>query len=180
MAEPKFRFSDNAADLMNGHCRFNITVDQDKEYKKDDYYLNEFTCVFNREKPDDADFVQPVDVRLHSNRVINGNVEEKTIECHHIHEQPIDSCIFVSPTNKLYSVPSDKYKGEDFKYHGPANGFSRGACGAEFNSDLENGQWTCILKTLNGSDEILKTKVGLMVGGELASSNNEWLKFNKK
>lgn len=161
---PEFQFSNNATDLLNGHCRFSITVDTSRDLKLNDHHVNKFTCVFNREKPDEADFVQPLHVRLHTNPVINGKVGDQTLECHHIHKTPIDSCILVSPSKKPYSVPSEKYKGKDFEYHGPPNGFSQGACGAKFQSELEEGQWTCIIKEAGENSGVLKTSMGLIVG----------------
>lgn len=162
---PLFQFSADHEEMAHGNCRFNVDLDKQIDEKKDKNWI--FNCGFNGPNTDDPDFIQPFRVRYFENKVIDGKVDTagNTLECHFIYRTAIKSCVFVSPTKKIISVPSDSYKAEDFDYHGA--GFSKGACGLKLKKEnLESGQWTCFIDVEGVGDEVnetLHTTEGLLV-----------------
>lgn len=163
--EPLFQFGVDKEEMEKGNCKFKVNLKKQIDDKKKNNWA--FHCGFNGPKEDDLDIIQPFRVRYFENKVIDGKVNsaEKTLECHYIYRTAIKSCVFVSPSESIISVPSDNYKATDFDYHGA--GFSKGACGVKFKGDqLEAGQWTCFIDVegeRGNAKEALQTKEGLEV-----------------
>lgn len=158
--DPKFLFNTEKDQMANGNCQFIVNLPV--RHSGDKW---SFSCGFSGPNPNDPDIIQPFTVRYFKNEVIDPKVDnvKKTLEFHQIDRLPIKSCIFVSKTNKIYSVPSDEFKSKEFDYFGPQNGFSEGACGIQFKDiDLEEGQWKCHINRLPDVAEPLDTEEGLL------------------
>lgn len=138
----KVKFSTNSNELLNGDCQLYV---YDISKRNETNYI----CGFNGPTTSDKDIVREIKIRYHTSMAIDPrfSAENRTMECAHIYGNPLTACIFQAPNGTLYSVPSDEYESEEFEYHGPKNGFSRGNCGIKFHGEVEGGVWTCIIKS---------------------------------
>lgn len=155
---PEHRFSENRDEMLEGTCGFDLELSVSKSMEDKDW---QFSCTFNGPDKNDKHLTQPIKVRYFKNDVVDGKINGTSMECHHIYAKPISSCIFISPTKKTYSIPTDLFRSKEFSYSGPSKGFQNGHCGMTLEVLPEPGQWTCVIDI--GDNKPLTTGVGLNV-----------------
>lgn len=134
-------FYDDHGEMLMGNCIFTV-------------WPGNWTCGFNGPTKDDPDFVQNFEIIKYDSEIIEEQMKRTakgtiTLECHHISQATIKTCLFLSPNGKMYRLPSDNYNSTQFSYNG--RGFTAGDCGIELSKEIEEpGNWSCIVqKTSN-------------------------------
>lgn len=75
------------------------------------------------------------------------------LEAHHIYQEPLKTCIFLSPSRKLYVLPSDNFKSAGHSFFGGK--MSNGDCGIKLSeNNYEEGTWECIVRTKENDREL--------------------------
>lgn len=139
-----FLITDNGVDfntdydnLKKGYCEFNVNP-------------GNWTCGFNGPKPDDDPLTQKFSVWRYNREMIDEAVtlnEDNTtsLEVHHIYQEPLKTCMFLSPSRKLYVLPSDNFKSAGHSFFGGK--MYNGDCGIKLSEqNYEEGVWQCIVR----------------------------------
>lgn len=151
---PSFEIKSN-----NKDCEF--TVDE----------IGHWICGHNAETKDHPDILQ--EIQVYDNAAIHGKVDEikSTLQCQHIYKEPLKTCLFVSPTKKPFSVPSEKFESREFYFYGDdSRHLTTGDCGIRFHDPnlLEDGTWECNIETEKG--ELLSVDIIVNGYGDPGSS----------
>lgn len=142
-------FSDNYDELEAGTCEFEVPP-------------GNWTCGFNGPTIDDEDFSQSFEVVQKKEIIDEGFTNREggptLLECHLTNKMPLKMCIFVSPSERVYRLPSDRFKSDSYSYYLGGN-WTTGDCGIEFENieNLEQGNWKCIIGKMDG--EMLTTTI---------------------
>lgn len=143
-----------------GICRFDFVPIQD----------GRFTCGFNAPDENGPDIVQDINVHYHPVLDIEATPKEVFVSknetfsllCRVVTDDPIQSCMFISPTGVIYNLPKTIFKSSSYSYFG--RGLHNGDCGIEFTApDAEEnlpefGNWTCdVFLKINNAN--LKAKI---------------------
>lgn len=162
--EPALEFNVRNEEKLIGNCDFYPPLLKTNTLASSIEWT--FQCGFNGPNEGDPDFLKTFRVRTFKSEAIDGKyvAEQKSLECHQINKLPIESCMFLSPSGRLFSVPSDSFTSDVFEYYAPMSekgGFAKGACGIKFKTNMEEGQWKCVIS--RGTPFPAETQEGLFV-----------------
>lgn len=136
--------------IKAGRCSFDVSP-------------GNWTCGFNGPTEQDKDFVQEFEVIKYDKEIIDAKVIVKgdksvTVECHYFNKEPINVCMVLSPSGRVYRPPTDQFKSKEFSYFADGS-FKTGNCGVAFEEgfQVESGPWDCSIGKING--EVLIARI---------------------
>lgn len=135
-----FRYKSPAADskLSWGKCEFEIP----------DSGPHHYYCGFNDNSEAGTEIVQTYFVAP-NHRILDARPVEVhdngtiTMGCRMIDESPIETCLFVGPSEQVHTIRRLPFVSDTFSYHG--RGLESGYCGITIHkeSDSNKGEWSC-------------------------------------
>lgn len=134
-------------DLNLGKCSFVVSP-------------GNWTCGFNGPTEEDEDFSQRFQVIHYTTEAIDEKVTEGdvTLECHQINESPIDMCLFVSPSGKIFRPLSSSFSSTSFSFY-KGGTMEKGNCGITLRGKAaEKGEWMCSLRVKDGRTSSTKIR----------------------
>lgn len=98
--------------------------------------VGRWTCGYNAVTAESPD--EQREIHVHETGAIDPQVNsnDRTMQCNHIYRSPLKTCIFISPSNRPFSVPLVE---EEFK---------AGLCKITFASrdEMISGRWKCVIQ----------------------------------
>lgn len=103
--------------------------------------VGRWTCGYNAVTAEVAD--EQREIHVHATGAIDPQANDLTMQCSHIYRSPLKTCLFISPTNRPFSVPLVE---EEFK---------AGLCKITFESKEEmiSGRWKCVIQGKNSDTD---------------------------
>lgn len=129
-------FYEDQDELEAGNCKFIVAP-------------GNWTCGFTGKERNKQHFLQKYEVRQYENELIDGMIQNNDgiliMESHHIYKEPLQTCIFVSPSEKIYAIPSDTFQSTEFTFYGGE--MKKGDCGIRLSAqNFEEGDWLSIVR----------------------------------